>query len=270
MKLDDDVAARPVRKLLPTDSGEVMKTLGGLMQHVSTVSGEQSQNQSSNDNDSLRFFIRNDKDDGVDSKDCLCNLVAHFFVARLYEGRAIQIRAHLLTHESEDNAHSHGSSFFSYAASGGYRHEIWEKQDSTSPNDMIYESVRAGISTSSTPFFRDAQQRQGRLVLKEDLSHEHAVGDLYYLDAADIFHKVCVRPYHLKQPVVSLVVRGKDRTFEDAHFVTREPLPDDTKYHSVRSLSPSRSERDMYLQQVKDALCQELQPSVGQQRCFQL
>ena len=61
---------------------------------------------------------------GPSSTAVVCNLVAHFFVARFFDGEAIQVRAHLITAESEDTAHSHASSFFSYllghCVSGAY------------------------------------------------------------------------------------------------------------------------------------------------------
>jgi hypothetical protein len=124
----------------------------------------------------------------VSKDEVRCNLVAHFFVARFYDSEHLQIRAHLINQESEDNAHSHGGSFFSYCISGAYTHELWHKGHSVC-GPGFYETVRQTSSLHGSEF-AESQHQPGEFTLCSNSSHEHQRGDLYFFDAAPVFHKV--------------------------------------------------------------------------------
>ena len=229
--LDDEVLQRPVPKLVAGDDDQVRQLLRAFC-----------------DDREHEMWTKTAAHDT--SAAVRCNMVAHFFCARFYDGEALQIRAHLINDESEDNAHSHGASFFSHCLSGAYSHEIWEKQpaskDAGSEEECFYETKRKTSSLNGSTF-NDSVRKAGRFLLSSARSHEHQRNDLYYCEATDVYHKVCVRSEHLRQggePIITLVVRGKRATFAGSHFVTvGAPLSEEVRHHSVRDFDDAHSER---------------------------
>jgi hypothetical protein len=245
--LDSDVQGRAVRKLVPDDEVTVRGIVSAMMSNPADVCS----------------LWKRTSDQGLTAGPVQCNLVAHFFVARFFDGEAVQLRAHLIHQESEDQAHSHGASFFSYCLSGAYTHEIWGKQNrsdcesesqkgqaavASSADPCYYETVRRTSSLNGSQF-SESVRRDGEFVLLKDLSHEHSASDLYFFDAADAFHKICARPEHLTQqvgepaPIVTLVVRGKHGTFDGSHFVTEnKPLPPEVRTDTLREFRGAEEE----------------------------
>lgn len=258
--LDDAIKQRTHNKLTHEDAPRVKEVLDAML---ATASPE----------DTSRMW--NKSFSGVHDAAINCNLVAHFFVARLYDGEALQIRAHLINSESEDTAHSHGSSFFSYCLSGGYTHEIWHKlprSRNEGRDELCYfETVRTTSSLQGSTF-SESVRRDGSFELAKDLTHEHERDDLYFFEAAHVFHKVCVRERHLKpdsDPIITLVVRGKEKTFADSHFVTvRKPLSEEVRTRSVR-VCDDRSDEKLLLETIRSKMAETKAPvSVGHFRVF--
>ena len=183
--LDDVIGKREVNKLVSEDSETVVELLQSMYSEV----------------DGIQMWQKRGTD-VLPSSDIRCNLVAHFFVARFYDGDNLQIRAHYINQESEDNAHSHGSSFFSHCISGAYTHELWgemvpevnvdESKAQVTVDEgkapVYYETVRKTSSLEGSEFLQSVK-REGRFSLLEELSQEHAKGDLYYFEATDAYHK---------------------------------------------------------------------------------
>ena len=109
-----------------------------------------------------------------------CNKVAHFFVARVYDGKAVQLRIHLMDKESEDIAHSHPTAFFSYCLCGAYTHEIWRKElldanyeGQMDPcSELIFETKRIKKEDPANtgdrkPVFLESFPRRGQFVLEK-------------------------------------------------------------------------------------------------------
>mmetsp|Transcript_27398 Transcript_27398/g.81643 ORF Transcript_27398/g.81643 Transcript_27398/m.81643 type:complete len:267 (+) Transcript_27398:91-891(+) len=233
-ELDSRVSARPQPKLEAADAPAVRDVLAAL--------GRDGARQ-----------LWTQTAEGLRAAPAECNLVAHFFVARLYDGASVQVRAHLITRPSEDVAHSHGASFFSYCLAGRYRHELWRKVPG--PGEACYyETVRATSSTQGS-LFDESVRRPGRFELDEERTHEHEQRDLYFMDAGDVFHKVCVLQEHMsKGPVVTLVVRGKRATFQGSHFVTSgAPLAEDVRSHSLGALRDP-AEEEAWLGEIEGQL----------------
>lgn len=227
--LDNEVLQRTVPKLVAGDADQVRQLLRAFC----------------DDREHEMWTKTNAHDTSAAVK---CNIVAHFFCARFYDGEALQIRAHLINDESEDNAHSHGASFFSHCLSGAYSHEIWEKHPaSTGGSDECFYETKRETSSLNGSTFNDSVRKAGRFLLSSARSHEHQRNDLYYCEATDIYHKVCVRSEHLRQggePNITLVVRGKHATFAGSHFVTGgAPLSEEVRHHSVKDFDDPHSER---------------------------
>ena len=258
--LDGDVGSRAVRKLVSEDAAAVRDIVSAMVASPAEV---------------CRLWHRNSAGK-LTADPVQCNLVAHFFVARFFDGEAIQLRAHLIHQESEDQAHSHGASFFSHCISGAYTHEVWGKKTNAGKDQAseaqgdeagpyYYETVRRTSSLNGS-IFSESVRRSGDFVLLESLSHEHSAGGLYFFDAADVFHKVCARPEHLQiaataqeagghrgaggeaaAPIVTLVVRGKHGTFDGACFVTEgEPLPEEVRTDTLREFAGAEEEAQQF------------------------
>jgi len=296
--LDDSILKRPVRKLLASDAPKVKDICWAmcaqqdrddfLTQHYCRKTGS---------DEIHRMPATEGLQDTVTGQAMAvsglrCNQVAHFFVARFYDGWAFQIRAHLLTDISEDNAHSHGASFFSHCVSGAYTHEIWEKypwelekvagsntkkrklqeglwheeKDTETATPCFFETIRVSNSTSGSCRFSGSKRVNGRF--ESCFKHEHKQGDLYFMDAGPIYHKVCVRQHHLDRdaqapcPIVSVCFRDKESSYKDSHFVTvGSPLAEDVMTNSVQEFNqtdthskftPAECERR--LQQLREAM----------------
>lgn len=237
--LDDEVLRRPVPKLVAGDDDQVRQLLRAFCDDR-----EHEMWTKAAAHDTSAAAVR-------------CNMVAHFFCARFYDGEAVQLRAHLINDASEDNAHSHSASFFSHCLSGGYSHEIWEKEPASMDGGSeeqfeeqlepcFYETKRRTSSLNGSTF-NDSVRRPGRFLLSRPRSHEHRRNDLYYCEATDVYHKVCVRSEHLRQggePNITLVVRGKQATFAGSHFVTvGAPLSEEVRHRSVRDFDDERGAR---------------------------
>ena len=243
-RLDAELSERVVPKLVPQDHSQVMGILGAMC-------GKERRPHET--------LWKQTADGVLRPHPVKCNLVAHFFVARFFDGQSLQIRAHVIDRASEDNAHSHGASFFSHCLSGAYSHEIWEKKKpalaGNGPNDggspaplppVYYETVRTTSSLEGSTF-SESTPRRGNFTMNSELSHEHLETDTYFCDAAPLFHKVCVREKHLHgDPNITLVVRGKHATYTDSHFVTvNTPLADEVRTKSVTDFDHERAEQTL-------------------------